>query len=156
MPKGRTSGSGAGVSPVGVRMVDVGAKRAAMREAVAEGVIRMSPAALIQLCHRADVVVTTGGTGLAPRDVTPEGTASVVDRQAPGIAEAMRVAGLRSTSHAMLSRGIAGVRGHSLTINLPGSPKGAVESLDAVWAAVPHAVVLLKGPVTDQSHSPQA
>jgi len=109
--------------------------------------------ALVQLCDVADLVLTTGGTGLAPRDVTPEATASVIERQVPGMAEAMRAAGLRSTPHAMLSRGIAGVRGHCLVLNLPGSPRGALESLEAVWEAVPHAVALIQGTATERSHS---
>ena len=109
--------------------------------------------ALRQLSDRADVVLTAGGTGLAARDVTPEATASVIERQAPGIAEAMRAAGLRTTPHAMLSRGIAGVRGRSLIINLPGSPRGAVESLAAVWPAVPHAIAIITGAATDRSHT---
>jgi len=110
--------------------------------------------ALVQMCEGADVVLAAGGTGLAQRDVTPEATAMVIERQVPGIAEAMRAAGLRSTPHAMLSRGIAGVRGRSLIINLPGSPRGAVESLEAVWDALPHAVAVIRGPVTDEDHAP--
>jgi len=110
----------------------------------------------VEMCKRADVVLTAGGTGLAERDVTPEATAAVIERAVPGIAEAMRAAGLRSTQHAMLSRGIAGVRGHSLIINLPGSPKGAVESLEAVWDALPHAVAVIRGPVPDEEHAPPA
>jgi molybdenum cofactor synthesis domain-containing protein len=108
--------------------------------------------ALLQMCPDADLILTAGGTGLAARDVTPEATSQVVERPAPGIAEAMRAAGLRVTPHAMLSRGIAGTRGKTLIINLPGSPKGAVESLAAVWEALPHAVALLRGPVADESH----
>ena len=109
--------------------------------------------ALLRMCDEADLILTAGGTGLAARDVTPEATSQVVERLAPGIAEAMRAAGLRVTPHAMLSRGIAGVRGKTLIINLPGSPKGAVESLEAVWEAIPHAVALLRGPVADKDHA---
>jgi len=108
--------------------------------------------ALVELCDLADIVLTTGGTGLAERDVTPEATGSVVERVVPGIAEAMRAVGLRATPHAMLSRGMAGVRGRSLVVNLPGSPKGAVESLEAVWEALPHAVAVIRGPVADEEH----
>jgi len=110
-------------------------------------------AALIRLCDVASVILTAGGTGLGPRDVTPEATASVIERPVPGMAEAMRAAGLRTTPHAMLSRGTVGVRGRCLIINLPGSPKGAVESLEAVWEAVPHAVALLQETAAERSHS---
>lgn len=92
-----------------------------------------------------DLILTTGGTGLAPRDVTPEATRDILDREAPGIAEAMRAEGLRHTPMAMLSRATAGARGACLIINLPGSEKGARESLSAVLPALPHAVELLRG-----------
>ncbi|MCL5124753.1 MAG: MogA/MoaB family molybdenum cofactor biosynthesis protein [Deltaproteobacteria bacterium] len=97
----------------------------------------------------ADLILTTGGTGLAPRDVTPEATQSVVTRLIPGIPEAMRAASLLKTPHAMLSRGLAGVRGRSLIINLPGSPKAALENLDAVAAALEHAVSKIQGDPSD-------
>jgi molybdopterin adenylyltransferase len=93
----------------------------------------------------ADIVVTTGGTGLGPRDVTPQATASLVEYEVPGIAEEMRRAGLASTPMAALSRGLAGVRGHALIINVPGSFKGATESLEAVMPMLSHAVKLLHG-----------
>lgn len=100
-----------------------------------------------------DVILTTGGTGFAPRDITPEATLAVVDRLAPGIAEAMRNASLNITKHAMLSRGIAGIRGVTLIINLPGSPKAAVENLEVVLPVIPHAVHLLRGdPDAEQQH----
>ena len=91
-----------------------------------------------------DVILTTGGTGFSPRDVTPEATASVIERPAPGLAEAMRAASLRITPHAMLSRAIAGIRGRTLIINLPGSPKAALENLEVVLPVLPHAVQLLQ------------
>jgi len=91
-----------------------------------------------------DVILTTGGTGFSPRDVTPEATQAVIERPAPGLAEAMRAASLRFTSHAMLSRATAGIRRRTLIINLPGSPKGAVENLQVVLPALPHAVQLLQ------------
>jgi len=91
------------------------------------------------------LILTTGGTGVAPRDVTPEATASVIDRSIPGLAELMRLEGLKSTPFAALSRGLAGVRRHCLIVNLPGSPKGAVESFDAIAKLVPHIVDLLEG-----------
>ncbi len=94
---------------------------------------------------RVDIILTTGGTGFAPRDVTPEATRDVIEREAPGLAEAMRAASLRITPHAMLSRAISGIRGATLIINLPGSLKGATENLRALLPALPHAVELLRG-----------
>jgi len=92
-----------------------------------------------------DIVLAAGGTGLGPRDVTPEATRNVIEREVPGIAEAIRAGGLSVTPHAMLSRGIAGVRGRTLVVDLPGSPKGAVESLGFVADALPHAVKMIAG-----------
>jgi molybdopterin adenylyltransferase len=92
-----------------------------------------------------DLILTTGGTGLSPRDVTPEATMAVVHRLVPGMAEAMRLASLRKTPHAMISRALAGVRGRTLIINLPGSPKGAVENLEAVLPALEHAIAKIQG-----------
>jgi molybdenum cofactor synthesis domain-containing protein len=92
-----------------------------------------------------DVVITTGGTGLTPRDVTPEATLGVVDRIVPGFAEAMRAESLKKTPHAMLSRAVAGTRGKCLIINLPGSPKAVRECLGVILPALPHAVETLKG-----------
>jgi molybdopterin adenylyltransferase len=92
-----------------------------------------------------NLVITTGGTGLGPRDVTPQATASVIDYDVPGVTELMRRAGLESTPMAALSRGLAGVRGRTLVINVPGSPKGAVESLTAVMPVLEHALALLRG-----------
>jgi molybdenum cofactor synthesis domain-containing protein len=92
-----------------------------------------------------DVIVTTGGTGLTPRDVTPEATLAVVDRIIPGFAEAMRAESLRKTPHAMLSRAVAGTRGECLIINLPGSPTAVRECLEVILPALPHAVETLKG-----------
>jgi len=91
-----------------------------------------------------DVLLVTGGTGFAPRDVTPEATRDVIEREAPGLAEAMRAESLKVTPHAMLSRSVAGIRGKTLIINLPGSPKGAVENLQVVMKVLGHAVKLLK------------
>jgi molybdenum cofactor synthesis domain-containing protein len=91
-----------------------------------------------------DVILTTGGTGFSPRDVTPEATLAVVERLAPGIAEAMRLASLKVTPHAMLSRAVAGIRRQTLIVNLPGSPKGAVENLRVVVPVLQHAVELLR------------
>lgn len=100
-----------------------------------------------------DVILTTGGTGFSPRDVTPEATRAVIDREAPGLAEAMRATSLAITPHAMLSRIVAGIRKRTLIVNLPGSPKGAVENLQVVLAVIPHAVQLLQGdPSSESSH----
>jgi len=96
-----------------------------------------------------DVVLTTGGTGLGPRDRTPEATRAIIDREVPGIAEALRAAGLRKTPHAMLSRGVAGVRGSTLIVNLPGSPRAVQESLEVLLPALGHAVELLQGQAVD-------
>jgi molybdenum cofactor synthesis domain len=94
-----------------------------------------------------NLILTTGGTGLAPRDVTPEATLAVIEREAPGIAEALRVNSLRYTPMAMLSRGIAGVRGHTLIINLPGSPKAVQECLEYLCPVLKHAInLLIEGP----------
>jgi molybdenum cofactor synthesis domain-containing protein len=102
-------------------------------------------AALKAHCHGAQLVVTVGGTGIAARDVTPEATLAVVDRIVPGIAERMRSLGALKTPLAALSRGVCGVRGKALILNLPGSPKAAVESLQAVIDVLPHALELLSG-----------
>jgi molybdenum cofactor synthesis domain-containing protein len=100
---------------------------------------------LIECSGKADLVLTTGGTGLAPRDVTPEATLSVVDRQVPGIAEAMRAESLAKTPRGMLSRAVAGVRGRCLIVNLPGSPKAVEENLSVILDVIPHAVAKIKG-----------
>jgi molybdopterin adenylyltransferase len=92
-----------------------------------------------------DLILTTGGTGFAPRDVTPEATREVIEREAQGLAEAMRAASLSVTPHAMLSRAVAGIRGRTLIINLPGSPKAVRENLETILPALPHAIELLQG-----------
>jgi len=91
-----------------------------------------------------DVILVTGGTGFAPRDVTPEATRDVIEKEAPGLAEAMRAASLNITPHAMLSRLVAGIRGRTLILDLPGSPKGAVENLQVVLPVLEHAIHLLR------------
>jgi molybdopterin adenylyltransferase len=92
----------------------------------------------------ADIILTTGGTGFSPRDITPEATQAIIERAAPGLAEAMRTASLKVTPHAMLSRATAGICKRTLIINLPGSPKGAIENLQSILMVLPHAVQLLK------------
>jgi len=99
-----------------------------------------------------DLVLTTGGTGFAPRDVTPEATGDVLERVAPGLVEAMRAASLTVTPHAMLSRAVAGIRGHTLIVNLPGSPKAARENLETILPALPHALELLHGEKGSDRH----
>ncbi|ADI85463.1 MULTISPECIES: molybdopterin adenylyltransferase [Geobacter] len=96
-----------------------------------------------------DLILTTGGTGVSPRDVTPDATMTILDRLIPGFGEVMRMRSLQKTPNAMISRAVAGIRGTALIINLPGSPRGAVENLEAVWPAVPHAVEKIQGDTRD-------
>ncbi len=102
---------------------------------------------------RVDVIITTGGTGLASRDVTPTSTLDIIDYEVPGIPEAMRAESLKKTPNAMLSRMVAGVRGHTLIVNLPGSPRAVQECLDVIKPALPHAVETLRGEVGDHARS---
>ena len=110
------------------------------RDAIAE--------AIAELAEDVSVVLTTGGTGLGPRDVTPEATGDVLERLAPGIAEALRADSLAKTPHAVLSRGLAGVRGQALVVNLPGSPGGCRDGFEVLRPALKHAVELLAGATT--------
>jgi molybdenum cofactor synthesis domain-containing protein len=123
-----------------------------LREAGYETTIRVVPdeiddiqRAVRELAQTSDLVVTTGGTGFAVRDVTPEATRGLIEREAPGIAEAMRAAGRATTPFADLSRGVAGTLGSTVVINLPGSPAGAVESIEAVVGVLSHAIEHLNG-----------
>ncbi|HOG12449.1 MAG: MogA/MoaB family molybdenum cofactor biosynthesis protein [Smithellaceae bacterium] len=103
--------------------------------------------AIIQFAdvEKLDLILTTGGTGVSPRDLTPDATLQVLDKEIPGIAEAMRAASMKVTPHAMISRAAAGIRGRSLIINLPGSPKGARENLSVVMPALTHAMEKIQG-----------
>lgn len=110
---------------------------------------------LVALCREGiDLVLTVGGTGLGPRDVTPEATRGVLEREAPGLAEAMRLGSSASTRRAFLSRAVAGVRGRTLVVNLPGSEKAARENLQAILDLLPHAVAMLRG--AGHPHPPPA
>jgi len=101
-----------------------------------------------------DLILTTGGTGVSPRDVTPEATERVLDRLLPGFGEVMRMESLKKTVHAMISRAVAGIRKRTLIINLPGSPRGATECISFVWPAVPHTVAKLQGDPEDCRPAP--
>lgn len=106
---------------------------------------------LIYLCDeiKINLILTNGGTGFSQRDVTPEATLQVIDKQAPGIAEAMRAASMKITPKAMLSRAVSGIRKYSLIVNLPGSPKGAVENLEVILPALPHGILILTGQTSE-------
>lgn len=104
---------------------------------------------LCEFAGKVDLIITTGGTGLSPRDVTPDATLEIIEKEIPGIAEAIRSAGLLKTKRAMLSRAVAGVRGKSLIINLPGSPKAVRENLEVILGVLPHAVEKIKGDTKD-------
>ena len=104
--------------------------------------------------EKTDLILTTGGTGVSPRDLTPDATLKVLDKEIPGMAEVMRITSMKITPHAMISRAVAGIRGHSLIINLPGSPKGATENLAVVLPAIPHAIEKIKGDDRDCAVSP--
>lgn len=120
------------------------------RELIVPDEIDQISNALIELSDQGlDLVLTSGGTGFAPRDVTPEATKAVIEKEAPGFAETMRMRSLEITHHAMLSRAVAGIRKSTLIINLPGSPKGARENLQFIEKAIPHAVDLLRNQVKD-------
>ncbi|MGO9612013.1 MAG: molybdenum cofactor biosynthesis protein B [Dissulfurispiraceae bacterium] len=104
---------------------------------------------LLQYIDKVDLILTTGGTGLSPRDVTPEATIDVIEREVPGIAEAMRMEGLKKTRRSMLSRAVAGVKGKTLIVNLPGSPAAVRENLEVILHVLPHAIEKIKGSAED-------
>lgn len=104
---------------------------------------------LLQYVDKVDLILTTGGTGLSPRDVTPEATSDVIEREIPGIAEAMRMEGLKKTPRSMLSRAVAGVKGKTMIINLPGSPAAVRENLEVILHVLPHAIEKIKGSAED-------
>lgn len=131
--------------------------RAAGHEVVFERLVpddveQVSAAIVDAAASGANVVLTSGGTGLSPNDLTPEATRRVIDREAPGIAEALRARSLAVTPHGMLSRGLAGSLGSALVVNLPGSPKAARESLAVLLPVLPHAVELLAGDSGESGH----
>ncbi len=109
---------------------------------------------LVEWCDSRDLdlILTTGGTGVSPRDVTPQATQQILDYQIPGMAEAMRAASLAKTPHAMLSRALVGVRGKTLIVNLPGSPRAVQENFEVILPALPHALAKLKGDPSDCAH----
>jgi len=109
--------------------------------------------ALVQLAdeERVDLIVTTGGTGPAPRDVTPEATLAVIEREVPGLAEVLRFEGYRKTPLAVISRGVAGMRGGTLIVNLPGSPKAVLEGMETLTPILPHAIKMLRGKDTEHT-----
>jgi len=131
--------------PAVIELLKVAGFQVSGPEVVPDKQERISDAIAAAVVDGQDLVVTTGGTGLGPRDVTPQATAMLIDYEVPGLGELMRRAGSSSTPMAALSRGGAGVRGQSLILNVPGSVNGATESLQAVMPALPHAIQLLHG-----------
>lgn len=138
--------------------VGVGERLEALGFVVQRAVLSDERAALTDTLRESaethDLILTTGGTGLTPRDVTPQATKDAIDYEVPGLAEAMRAAGRRSTPFADLSRGVVGVIGHALVVNLPGSPTGALESLAAVEPVLDHALETLAGPFDHETATP--
>lgn len=104
---------------------------------------------LIEYANKVDLILTTGGTGLSPRDVTPEATREVIEKEIPGIPEMMRIEGIKKTPRAILSRSVAGVRGKTLIINLPGSPMAVKENLEVIMDVIPHAIEKIKGDTSE-------
>lgn len=140
--------------PLAVEILTSRTPWAVTHRAVIPDELDLIAATLVDWCEAGlDLILTSGGTGFAPRDVTPEATRRVIDREAPGIAEALRAASMQVTRHAMLSRAVAGMRGRTLIINLPGNPKAVRENLDVLIPILPHALDLLSGdPKSGQQH----
>lgn len=130
--------------PAVAKLLERSKFQVSLREIVPDNLAQIQDV-LIRLAREVRLIVTTGGTGIAPRDVTPEATVAVCDRLIPGVAERMRSEGVKKTPRAVLSRAVCGVRGTTLILNLPGSPTGAVESLEAVADLIPHMIDLLSG-----------
>lgn len=138
-----------------VREVLEGAGIEVVRTAIVPDDMEGLKALLGELCASGlNLVVTTGGTGLSPRDITPEATLAVIDREVPGMAEAMRAESLKVTPHAMISRAACGLKGSTLVVNLPGSPNGARECLEVVMPALPHALEVAAGEASECAGGP--
>ena len=142
-----------------IRQIAVGQLGATVElEAIVPDSLPIIQGTLVVWCDEVglDLILTTGGTGFAPRDVTPEATRAVIQRETPGLAEAMRAASLKVTPHAMLSRAVAGIRGRTLIVNLPGSPKAVRENLEVILPALPHGIRLLQEAEGEsQRHDPR-
>jgi molybdenum cofactor synthesis domain-containing protein len=125
-----------------------------LRKAIVPDELNIIHDMLLEWCDsgESDIILTTGGTGFAPRDVTPEATLSIIEKNAPGLTELMRLVSLKKTPHAALSRSVAGIRKQTLIINLPGSPKAAVENLGVVFPILAHAVELIKNDPSSEFH----
>lgn len=139
--------------PAMVEMLRAGGIEVVSADLVPDDVERIVASMRKAIRNGADLVLTTGGTGLSPNDVTPEATRRIIDREIPGIAEALRARALEKTPHGMLSRGIAGAAGKTLVVNLPGSPRAVRESLEVLLPVLPHAVELLAGESGESGHA---
>ena len=139
--------------PAMVEMLRAGGIEVMSTDLVPDDVERIVASMRKAIRNGADLVLTTGGTGLSPNDVTPEATRRIIDREIPGIAEALRARSLEKTPHGMLSRAVAGAAGRTLVVNLPGSPRAVRESLEVLLPVLPHAVELLAGESGESGHA---